>query len=278
MEEKQSENTGAQEKNQFVRYDEYWLQKARTSIDNLTLSLSNRLESLNKFLNYLVAGTFLGLGGITFTAFLESTKWHIFLIFILPLIFIGIAKYKVSVVAGELEFKETDMRSPTQINDAFFKSIKVQSAHVKNAASYVGMATTFTLICFPLAIFLQNLEDSNEIPETYFSVTTDSDKKVFLHGSLPEIESLSVILYGKDLKKVPKPPVYTDILLQEKGHLNTTIDLKKISLLLDSLELSYETGSRKSNHRFTFPNNNKGTSSVTEKKQTKDSTKLKSNE
>ncbi|GMN07492.1 hypothetical protein MTsPCn5_28810 [Croceitalea sp. MTPC5] len=242
-------------KNQFVRYDEYWLQKARDSIDGTTQALTQRLESLNKFLNYLVAGAFLGVGGVTYATYLESPKWYIYLAFIIPLVIVGIAKYKVSIDGGELELRNTDMRSPTQINEAYFRIIAAQSKKVKDAAGYVGLATFFILICFPLAIFLQNLEESKDVPDTYFSVTTDS-KSLYIQGNLGNVEKVWAVLYGKDLKNNVRPPIHADFLLQKKGQLDIIIDLKKLGLKLEKVELFYSEKDKKFNHIFGFGKEN----------------------
>lgn len=231
----------------FVRYDDYWLQKARTLIDGSIELFSARLATLNNFLNYLALGTFLG--GITYTTYKTSTRPEVFGLFVLPLICIAIAKYMVSVGGSDIVMKEKDMRSPTQINDGYNDILKTLSLQVKDAAWWVGFATAVTVVCFPFAMYFQNVANETKTPKSYLSVQSDGNT-LSLNGSLSEVEKMSAILYGKNLKKKSRAPIHTDILFQKPGVLSATIDLKKNKIVLDSVELNYEEGEQSLRHTF----------------------------
>lgn len=250
---KDSQNKGVKDQNitdkPFVRYDDYWLQKGRDMIDGSIETLSKRLTHLDNFLTYLAAGTFLG--GISLTTYLESTNIGVYGFVAIPYIFIGIAKFFTNIGGTAPTLETTDMRSPTQINENYAQILVSLSKQVKKASSWVAVATGFTLVLFPLAVYFHNIDKEVEIPKTYLSIQNDASN-LSLNGVLPNAEKVSLTLYGKDVKKRLKMPIYTDLLLQKPGELNATINLKEINLVLDSLDINYSANGQKLRHTFRF--------------------------
>ncbi|MBT8253104.1 MAG: hypothetical protein KJN68_03970, partial [Bacteroidia bacterium] len=173
----------------FLRYDDYWLEKAREMIDSSVETFSKRLKTLNIFLNFLAGGAFIG--STTILTYLQSTNLAVFIFALIPLIFIAIAKYFVSVGGTEPAMETADMRSPTQINKNYGEIIVTLSDQVKYAAKWVGWATAFTLVAFPFAIYFHNLEKATPTPETYLSIQNDGTN-LSLQGVLQDAEKVSL--------------------------------------------------------------------------------------
>ena len=230
----------------FVRYDDYWLQKARTMIDGSIDVFTKRLKTLNNFLNYLATGTFLG--GVSYTTYLESDRLEVYILFIIPLIVIAIAKYYVSVKGSEPAMQEVDMRSPTKINEEYNDILGTLAEQVKEAGRLVAIATGFVLFCLPLAVYFQNHKKTIEPPVNYTSVQYDGSN-LNLQANLQKAEKVSLILYGTDAKKKPKT-VYSDILLQKPGELSKTIEIADLKLQLDSLDMLYTVDGKVQRHTF----------------------------
>ena len=258
----------------FIRYDDYWLQKGRQMIDGSIETLTNRLTNLNNFLNYLAAGTFLS--GISITTYLQSANIGVYWLVAIPLIFIGIAKFFISVGATTPDIETTDMRSPTQINENYAQILIKLSKKVKKASQWVAISTGFTLALLPFAVYLHNCEQQVEIPKTYLSIQ-DEGSVLSLEGILPtDTKTINLILYGKDGKKNSKTPIYTDILPIKPGIINATISLDKLNIVLDSVDINYVSKNIIKQNTYRFKKENTKASSVKKeenKKKENDSTK-----
>jgi len=103
----------------FLRYDDYWLQKGREMVDGSFETLSKRLTALNNYLNYLIGGTFIT--GTALTTYLKSPKFEVYVLVAIPVIAVAIAKFMIGIKGSEPVSKNTDMRSPTQINEDYGK-------------------------------------------------------------------------------------------------------------------------------------------------------------
>ncbi|GAB5400956.1 MAG: hypothetical protein Aureis2KO_25410 [Aureisphaera sp.] len=233
----------------FVRYDEYWLQKARTLIDDSVALFTRRLTTLNKFLNYLAAGTFLG--GITFTTYTQSPHLEVYLLAVIPFIFIAIAKYRVGVKGSEPAITDTNMRSPSEINQDYGELLKTLSAQTKDATIWVAIATAFTLVCLPFAVFFQNRLSQVTPPAQYVSVQ-NVNKVVQVHGLLPKAENISVTLYGKStLKKDSIVPGHTTAVIpKEDGSFMANYVLENFKMTMDSVHVAYQLSNKL--HHYTY--------------------------
>lgn len=250
----EKENTSPSEttNSDFKQYDEYWLSKARMQLDGDIDRYSRRLKTLYKFLDYLAAGTFFG--GVAFTTYLKSTNLIVYLLFIVPLLTIAIGKYYVGVKGTEVISKETDMRSPTQINKYYVAIVKKLSEQVKEAASFVGIATGVTLTLLPFGIYIQNLEEDNTIDGKFLVVQYDQ-ANLTINGNIPESKKVTAILYGKNKKKKVRTPITTDILIQKPGKISASLDLSLLDISLDSLDLFYSFGQKKVRSTYRYVEN-----------------------
>lgn len=237
----------APNKKPFVRYDDYWLQKAREMIDGSLEALSGRLNTLDKFLNFLVAGAFIG--GVSLTTYLQSKELAVYVFALIPLVTIGIAKYFVNIGGTKPAMEGADMRNPTDINENYAQILVTLALQVKRASIFVGIATAFTLVSLPFAVYFHNQSENTKPPSTYLSIQNDGTN-LSLQGVLPDAKKVSVTLYGKDAKKKAKPPIYTDLLLQKPGELEATINLKTLKIVIDSLELNYTASKQKQRHTY----------------------------
>ena len=77
--------------NVLLRYDDYWLRKGRSIVDNSAEALSKRLKTLDNFLNYLAGGTFVG--SVALTTYLQSSNIGVYGLVAIPLIFIHLPLY-----------------------------------------------------------------------------------------------------------------------------------------------------------------------------------------
>ncbi|UII78582.1 hypothetical protein [Flagellimonas sp. CMM7] len=238
----------------FERYDDYWLKKARTFIDESLDSLSARIKSLNNFLNYLAGGTFIG--GASYTTFLQSKELSVFVSFIIPIFFIGMAKFAITYGAGKIEMRDTDMRSPTQINDSYNAIISRIALNIKRSSGWVGVATFFSLICFPMANYFHNQEPELDIPKNFISVTAHTkENELVINGNLDNVEQIHVELFGKDTKKKKKDPVLLNIIQEESGEFKGLITLSRHEIKsIDSLDLSYKVNDKKVHSTYRFNN------------------------
>lgn len=231
----------------FVRYDEYWLQKARTLIDDSVALFTRRLNTLNKFLNYLAAGTFLG--GITYTTYTQSPHLEVYVLAIIPFIFIAIAKYRVGVKGSEPAITDTNMRSPSEINQDYGELLKTISTQTKDATLWVAIATGFTLVCLPFAVFFQNRHAEVKTPDSYVNIQSDAHN-VHIEGLLPKGEHVHVVLHGKNAKKETMAPYTTNIIKEDNGGISAVYSLKELELVLDSVQLKYQEGGK--SHLYTY--------------------------
>ncbi len=238
----------------FDRYDDYWLKKARTLIDESLNVFSERLKSLNSFLNYLAGGTFIGAAG--YTTFLQSKEILVFVSFIIPIFFIGMAKFAITYGAGKIEMRQTDMRSPTQINDSYNTIISRIALNIKRSSGWVGAATFFSLICFPMANYFHNQEPELNISNNFISVSADIKKnELLIIGNLKKAENTHIVLFGKDTKKNKKDPVLMNLVQEESNEFKGLIALRRYGInSIDSLDLSYKIEGKMIHNTYRFNN------------------------
>ncbi len=238
----------------FERYDDYWLKKARTFIDESLNVFSERLKSLNNFLNYLAGGTFIG--GASYTAFLQSKELLVFISFIIPVFFIGMAKFAITYGAGKIEMRQTDMRSPTQINDSYNAIVSRIALNIKRSSVWVGAATFFSLVCFPMANYFHNQEERINVPKNLISVTRNTKKnELAINGNLEKVEKIHIVLFGKDTKKNKKDPLLMNFVQEESGEFKGLIPLSRYGMnSIDSLDLSYEISDKMVHNTYRFIN------------------------
>lgn len=243
----------------FLRYDDYWLQKGREIVDGSIETLSKRLTALNNYLNYLIGGTFIT--GTALSTYLKSSKFEVYALVAIAIIAVAIAKFMVGVKGSAPVSKTTDMRSPTQINEDYGRIITKLSKQVNEAAGAVGAATFIALLCMPFAVYFHNCESEKELPKTYLSITDDGSN-LKLNGALENAQKVSLTLYGKDSKKKPKNRIYTDLLLQTPGKINVTINLEKLKIKLDSVDVNYSSKNSVNQNTYRFKKENTKAPSV----------------
>ncbi len=236
----------------FIRYDDYWLQKARTYIDGSLDVLSARIKSLNNFLNYLAGGAFIG--GASYTTFLQSKEPLVFVSFIIPFFFIAMAKFAISFGASKIEMRETDMRSPTQINDSYNSLISRIALNIKRSSGWVGAATFFSLICFPMANYFHNQEKELYVPKNHISVSANTKKnELLINGSFEKLDKIHVTLFGKDVKNKSKDPIMMNFLQEDSGEFKSLIVLSRYGInSIDSLDLSYKIKDKLTHNTYRF--------------------------
>ncbi|MDC8005385.1 hypothetical protein POV27_15080 [Aureisphaera galaxeae] len=231
----------------FVRYDEYWLTKARTLIDGSIETFNKRLKTLNNFLNYLAGGTFLA--GASFATYMKSTELEVYVLAAIPLLVIAVAKMFVGVKGSEPAMEDTNMRSPAEINEDYAKLLTKLSGQVKEAGVWVGIATAFTLVCLPFSIYFHNKHAAVEQPASYVHIESDGTE-VRVTGLLPKGEDISVFLHGKNAKKEKVPAYTTTLLKEENGSFNAVYSIKDLGLTLDSVVVQY--GKDNKLHSYTY--------------------------
>lgn len=256
---------------EFFQYDEYWLKKGRSIIDNTISTLEKRIKNLNTFLNYLVAGTFFG--GVSFSTYVESTNLAVYILITIPLIFIVIAKYKVGVKGGNIISESVDMRSPTQINKEYNDTLQKLTAKVREATLAVAVATGFSLVCLPFAVFFHNKEKSNTIDGEYFVVQYDS-KILKVSGNEPKMKNLNVVLFGKTPNNKERTPIQREVLIENPTNFSSSFDLENLMIKLDSVEIHYILDEQevKSTYRYTINKPPIKSKATKNKVQVKDST------
>ncbi len=226
----------------FVQYDEYWLQKARQLIDNSVEVFTKRLKSLNDFLDYLAAGTFLGFTG--FAVYLKSSEPTVYWLVVIPLVAVAAAKWFVNVQGTQIALEETHMRSPSAINEYYTNMVVILSKQVRNAAIVVAGATLLSLALVPWAVYFHNRLSEIKIPDSYVHISYD-DEKVEASGLLPKVDNIYLIMFGK--KKgtdTISDPLYTSILQKKDSSLSTVLYLEELEIDLDSIMLQYQVGEK----------------------------------
>lgn len=200
--------------NDIKDFDHFWIAKGQELVEKTFTNLNKHLSNYATYLKYL-QGFFI-VGGLTAEAFYKSTNPYVFASFLLPLIVLYIATFKISV-SRKVELKTLDLRSPLKINATYNKLAEELRGDVKNAKDWVAYATVIVLIGGSLAIYNLNKENKenlvlkaeNEIIKEYkkgqkLKVTSDAKGKMTIEAKFAEEKIVEIGLITSNNKTINK--------------------------------------------------------------------------
>jgi hypothetical protein len=141
-------------------FDEFWLDKGQDLVTNTIKNLNQHLTNYRIYLDALT-GLYL-LGGATAQAFYQSTNLIVYLCFIIPMVFVQIGRYRISV-GQKVDLEGLDIRSPIKINDAHNKLVLSLKMGIDRAKSAMFYATV--LVVIGAAVGMYNLNIDNKLKE-----------------------------------------------------------------------------------------------------------------
>ena len=211
------------EETEIYKYDEYWLKQGRRYVENTITGLEGRFKRLMSFLNYLGGG--IALGGITFSALIETKNPWVFGLIFFPLVSILFTKFYVGIETSSTIYKKVDLRSPMQIQSAHnFLVDKLRDRLIK-AQEWVHISLCITAICLPLAVYINNL--TKEIPESLVRIDKVSEKTI-ISGMLLEDQTVLVSFSGKMQIKKDNEMVMKDTVLDKEIKVKAAEDFKEV--------------------------------------------------
>lgn len=205
-------------------FDDFWIGRGQKLVEDTFTNLNKRLSNYIAYLKYL-KGFFI-ISGLTTLGFYQTTDPWVFGSFIIPVIFLYLATFQISV-ASEVQIEQLDLRSPLKINEAFHDLVIGLKEEVENARSTVAWTTIVVLIGGTIAIY--NLNKQNE------SGQTKKEQKTFLNEAKKD-QKLSFTLNDKINKltvegKLVKEKTYN--ITYARDSKNDTTILINIPALID---------------------------------------------
>ena len=187
-----------------LSYHHYWMVYAKKLLDNTIPNFKQKIENYKTFLDSLTGAILIG--GITWTAYVNTTNLYVFLLIFGPIVFLQLARLIISVMLDRTDvYQIEDITDATQVHLAHNVIVSAISKKATYSKVPVFIATLLFLICIPTGIFLHNLDRNKKKEEVKISFMSDD---IYISAITPKATKSLITFIGKDekgkLKKLTK--------------------------------------------------------------------------